>query len=203
MRNIHSFAKLCRILTFVCKQFETRLSFFFIVTPVKLLRKCGGCELVLCRGLIFTELRNCQLEHKERPGRMILVDYTPLTDGKLSLRTDKRLSDAVFVRRGETEMAGEQRRLLAAWKTQKSASVTVTSNATESSRCRRLICISQKKTERSWRLLLHRQTCPFVQLLFNNVALGSVQRRRCSAVVSTTEASHSSSAASSQRRCTS
>lgn len=84
------------------------------MTPVKLLRKCGGCELVLCRGLIFTKLRNCQLEHKERPERMILVDYTPLTDGKLSLRTDKRLSDGVFVRRGETEMAGEQRRILAA-----------------------------------------------------------------------------------------
>lgn len=74
---------------------------------------------------------------------MILVDYTPLTDGELSLRTDKRLSDGVFVRRGETEMAGEQRRIL------KSASVTVTSNTTESSRCRRLSCISQEKTERS------------------------------------------------------
>lgn len=78
---------------------------------------------------------------------MILVDYTPLIDRKLSLRADKRLSDGVFVRRGESEMVVEQREESSL--PEKSASVTVTSNMTESSGCRRLVSVSLKKTERS------------------------------------------------------
>lgn len=56
----------------------------------------------------MTKLHNCQLQHKEKAERMILVDYTPLIGRKLSLRTDGRLSDGVCVRLGGSDVARER-----------------------------------------------------------------------------------------------
>lgn len=101
------------------------------------------------------------------------MDYTPLIDRKLSLRADKQLTDAPFARRAEREMAGERREESSP--PEKSASATVTSNTTERSGCRRLICFLWKSQS------AHDGCCITVARL---LSLCNVLVRGCSVVVS-------------------